>query len=68
MEIIEGYKVNRNLMDRDCFSSNQEIRFKMKVTKNAVTRNSYKHILINRALSAIQNQLYFAKPLLNRSH
>lgn len=59
VKALEGYKINRSLSDCDSFSSNQEVRFKQKWSSNCVTRNSYRHILIDRAVRAIKSQKYF---------
>lgn len=58
--ILEGYKVKRTILDRHSFTSNEVIRFKMKHTKNPVTRSVYRQILRNRPFGAIQDQFYFS--------
>lgn len=68
LKIIEGYHVKRGIVDRAVFikdklvkpwSTNMEVKFKMRRSNNAVTKNSYKNILIHRAISAIGYQKYF---------
>lgn len=70
LKIIEGYHVKRGIIDRAVFlkdkktwvkpwSTNMEVRFKMQRSNNPVTKNSYKHILFNRVISAIGYQPYY---------
>lgn len=49
----------RTLADKDSYTSNAEIRVKMSLSANPVTRSVYRAIIKSRAVRAIEKQPYY---------